>query len=86
MGHLTLIRGHLHVLDDGRDQFRPLTLVETGRGRRSTGRQLGRFLKMMGVAAGVAPATVASTRGALLPVAAAQARAAMAARVGEKST
>jgi hypothetical protein len=60
--------------------------VETGRGRPSTGRQLGRFLKTMGVAAGVAPATVASTRGALLHVAAAQARAAMAARVGVKST
>jgi hypothetical protein len=68
-GHLTLIRGHLHVLGDGRDQFCPLTAVETGRGRRSTGRQLGRFLKMMGVASSVAsapamvPMTVASTGG-----------------------
>jgi hypothetical protein len=68
-GHLTLIRGHLHVLGDGRDQFCPLTAVETGRGRQSTGRQLGRFLKMMGAASNVAlalamvPATVASMGG-----------------------
>jgi hypothetical protein len=39
--------------------------VETGRGRRSTGRQLGRFLKTMGAASDVAPAPrmVASTGG-----------------------
>jgi hypothetical protein len=56
MKHLMLIRGHLHVLGDGRDQFCLLTTVETGHGRRSTGRQLGRFLKTMGAASGVAPA------------------------------
>jgi hypothetical protein len=69
MGRLTLIRGRLHILDDWRDQFCPPTTVETGRGRQSMGRQLGRFLKTMGAAFGVAPAlvmvpvTVASTRG-----------------------
>jgi hypothetical protein len=30
--------------------------VETGRGRRSTGRQLGWFLKTIGAASGIAPA------------------------------
>jgi hypothetical protein len=58
MGCLTLIRGHLHIPGDGRDQFCPLTAVETGRGRRSTGRQLSRFLKTMGAASGVALAPV----------------------------
>jgi hypothetical protein len=68
-GRLTLIRGHLHVLGDGRGQFCPLTVVETGRGRRLTRRQLGRFLKTMRAASDVAPASatvptmVASTGG-----------------------
>jgi hypothetical protein len=68
-GCLTLIRGHLHVLGDGRGQFCPLTVVETGRGRRLTRRQLGRFLKTMRAASDVAPASatvptmVASTGG-----------------------
>jgi hypothetical protein len=41
MGHLMLIRGHLHILGDGRDQFCPLIIVETGCGMQSTGRWFG---------------------------------------------
>jgi hypothetical protein len=43
-------------IGNGRDLFCLLTTVEMGNGMRSMGRRLGRFLKMMGAAFGVASA------------------------------
>jgi hypothetical protein len=60
MWHHKLNREHLHDLDDDRYPFCSLTVAEIGHRKRLTGRQLGRFLKMVGVASSVAlsPAAV----------------------------
>jgi hypothetical protein len=63
MGHLKLKQEHLCVLGDGWDPFFPLTAVEMGHGKRSTGRRLDRFVKTAGVASGasLAPVTALAT-------------------------
>jgi hypothetical protein len=61
MGHLKIIREHLCVLGDRWDPFCPLTDAETGHGKRSMGRRLGRFVKMAGAASGVGPAPMTAS-------------------------